>query len=320
MRKNTNHHKLNSAPSVSPLKLIVSETENETELLSFLLLKIKNKSRNNIKTFLSYGCVSVNNRIIKQFNTLLFTGDTVLVSTKPVKNEDNLLELPFKIIYEDDNIIAIDKPHGLLSIATDKEKENTAYHYLTEYVKTKNPDNRIYVIHRLDRDTSGVMIVAKTEAAKHSFQDNWEDIAVSRGYTAVIEGVPEEKSGVVHSWLLETKTHLVYSSDSKGDGLEAITEYDVTSSNEEFSLVELRIRTGRKNQIRVHMKDLGTPVTGDKKYGAQKNPLRRLALHAGLLEIKSPYTGEIMRFSVKTPNGFFNCTSKTQSKNSAFKR
>lgn len=294
--------------------IIVDEQNNGVELLAFLLDRIKNKSRNNIKSLLGFRAVSVDGKVVTRFNERLKTGQTVSVSAAP-KNDNqykNTFELPFPILHEDDSIIAIDKPCGLLSIATDKEKEVTAYRFLTEYVKQKNPNNRIYIVHRLDRDTSGILVFAKNEDTKHILQDNWEKIAVTRGYIAVLEGTPKPTSGTVHSWLKETQTHVMYSSGVKGNGQEAITDYRVIRSSNGFSLVELRLKTGRKNQIRVHMSDIGTPVTGDKKYGALKSPIKRLALHANLLEIKHPISGEIMRFASNAPRSFYRCTSSKQ--------
>lgn len=186
----------------------------------------------------------------------------------------------------------------------DQEKTDTAYHALTEYMRAKKPAGRIFIIHRLDRDTSGVVIFAKTEVAKRAFQEDWETLVKRRGYLAVVEGVPEETSGTVHSWLRETTTHLVYSSAYAGGGKEAVTNYAVRRAGEGYSLLDISIDTGRKNQIRVHMQDLGHPVAGDKKYGATSNPLKRLGLHANELILDNPMTGETVTFSAKAPKAF----------------
>ncbi|MEG2957984.1 MAG: RNA pseudouridine synthase, partial [Christensenellaceae bacterium] len=191
-----------------------------------------------------------------------------------------------------------------LSIATDKETDRTAYHMLMEYVRLDDTKNRIFVVHRLDRETSGVLVVAKNEQIKRLLQDNWSEIVVSRGYVALAEGKLEAKSGTIKSWLLETKTHMMYSSYTKGDGLEAITDYKVVQENDNYSLLDIRLQTGRKNQIRVHMHDINHSIAGDKKYGAMSNPMKRLCLHAYLLEIKHPVTGEIMHFETEIPSAF----------------
>lgn len=231
-----------------------------------------------------------------------FIGQTVVVSLKadrsPAKNP--LLS----IIYEDDEIIAINKPAGLLSIATDKETELTAYHILMDYEREKNIKNRVYIVHRLDRDTSGVLIIAKNEKMKLLLQDNWGDIVKERGYVAVVEGKLKEKSGTLKSWLKETKTHLIYSSNKPGDGLEAITNYQVLSEGENYSLISVDLETGRKNQIRVQLQDIGHSIAGDKKYSAETNPLKRLCLHANKLAFVHPTTKELMTFETPVPKEF----------------
>lgn len=291
------------------LELKVSE---ECELMDFLLNQLTKKSRNNIKSLLSHKEVFVDRVPTSKFNTPLKKGQIVRVSLP--KQGIDAQRNPLNIIYEDDQIIAIDKPAGLLSIATDKEQETTAYHLLMEYVRRENPTNRIFVVHRLDRDTSGVLVVAKNEAIKFELQNNWNDIVISRGYTAVVEGEMPLGKGRLHSWLLETKTHLIYSSQTKGDGLEAITCYDVIKNNEQNSLLDIRLETGRKNQIRVQLHDIGFPIVGDKKYGGQTNPLRRLCLHAHLLEIKYPVTGETLHLEAKIPGKFLGLVDKNKFK------
>lgn len=211
------------------------------------------------------------------------------------------------IIYENNEIIVINKPAGLLSIASESEKLRTAYRELTEYVRAGgNPRARVFIVHRLDRDTSGVLLFAKNEKIKRALQENWNKIVINRGYTAVVEGKLKAPEGTIRTFLFETKTRLMYSgrSNGAGDGLEAITKYKVIAEAPAFSLLDIRLLTGRKNQIRVHMLELGNPVTGDKKYGATQNPLGRLGLHAHLLEFTHPITTEIMKFSAPVPREF----------------
>jgi 23S rRNA pseudouridine1911/1915/1917 synthase len=271
-------------------------------LLDFLLTAMKGKSRNSVKTILASKAVLVNGRAVTQFDYQLKAGQTVRVipQTQLLQKEQKLL----KIIYEDDELIAINKPAGLLSIATDKEKEHTAYHLLTDYVRIANPKARIFAVHRLDRETSGVLLAAKDERLKHALQDSWDELVAYRGYTAVVEGSLTEKSGRIRSWLKETKTHLMYSSGRSGDGQEAITNYEVLNESDQYSLLDIRLETGRKNQIRVHMKELGHSVVGDKKYGAATDPLKRLALHAYKLEITHPFSGGLLRFETEIPQKF----------------
>lgn len=272
--------------------------EQKDTLLNFLLSHIKGMSRNNIKNLLSKKQVLVDGKIVTKFDFPVHSGQNISVA--PVKQK-TLPSLPFDIIYEDNEIIVIDKPAGLLSIATEKEKLHTAYHIVNDYVKQKNKHGRIFIVHRLDKDTSGVLLFAKTDEAKRLFQDNWEDISKLRRYLAIVEGKPPKESDTIISTLLETETHLVYS--GRG-GKKAITHYTVLKSSNEFSLLDVKIDTGRKNQIRVHMKDIGTPVTGDKKYGALKNPVKRLCLHACELVLTHPKTKKEMSFKAKTPKDF----------------
>jgi 23S rRNA pseudouridine1911/1915/1917 synthase len=276
--------------------------EEPAELLDFLLKSLTGKSRNNVKSLLTNKTVSVNGKTVTRHNHPLKKGQTVTIASP-----EHMLKKQFKqlkVIYEDDELIAIDKPAGLLSVATDKESEKTAYHYMTDYVRLGNPKNRIFVVHRLDRETSGVLIAAKNEKLKLALQDNWSELVTTRSYTAVVEGIPEKKSGQIKSWIKETKTLLSYSSGIPGDGLEAVTNYEVADVSKEYALIKVNIDSGRKNQIRVHMKDLGHPVAGDKKYGAATNPLGRLCLHADKLEFRHPFTDRLMVFESAVPQTF----------------
>ena len=178
-----------------------------------------------------------------------------------------------------------------------------------EYVGLTNKKNRIFVVHRIDRDTSGVLMFAKSSKVKNMFQDDWNNLVSVRGYVAVVEGTFNEKEGTYESWLLETSTHIVFSSDRKGDGKKSITHYRVLKESKKYSILEVRIDSGRKNQIRVHMRENGHPIVGDEKYQASSNPLGRLGLHANILEFVHPITKKTMRFEAKIPpifNKLFN--------------
>ncbi len=281
------------------LEFVVSES---CGLLDFLLLKLSNKSRNHVKSLLTHREVLVNGTVITQYDAVLHKGQKIQIKRSIIegKKQKSVLD----ILYEDSDIIVINKPAGLLSIASDKEKELTAYHLLTDYVRMKDPRNRIFAVHRLDRDTSGVLMVAKNEKMKLALQDNWADLVSERGYVAVVEGQLKEKCGRIQSWLKETRTFLVYSSPRAGDGLEAITDYQVLNETAEYSLLNINLETGRKNQIRVHMKDIGHNVVGDKKYGAKTDPLKRLGLHAYKLEFKHPFSDKVMCFETQFPQSF----------------
>ncbi len=279
--------------------LDVAEPE---ELMKFLIDKLPNKSRNNIKSLLTHRQVLVDEQVVTQYNYPLQVGQKVIIDWVLVRDEKPGRGL--RIIYEDKDIIIIDKPAGLLSIASDKEKQRTAYRQLTDYVRLNDVENRIFIVHRLDRETSGVMLFAKNEDIKRSLQDNWKETVVDRAYIAVVEGKIEKKEGKIKSWLQETKTRLVYSGSSPEDGQEAVTHYKVLEAGTRYSLLEIRLETGRKNQIRVHMKDIGHSIIGDKKYGAMTNPIGRLGLHAHILSFYHPVSGKLMRFETEVPKKF----------------
>lgn len=272
------------------------------ELMPFLIASLPHRSRNNIKSLLARGQVSISGQIVKQFNHPLEPGQEVVIDASPVWGKE--VGPGLKVLFEDQYLLVVDKPAGLLTIASDTEKERTAYHQLMDYVREKNPAHRIFIVHRLDRDTSGVMVFAKQEEVKRQFQDSWKELMTERSYIAVVEGSMAGEGDTVHSWLLETKTKHMYSGTTPGDGLEAITHYRVLQSSPQFSLLAIHLETGRKNQIRVHMYDIGHPIVGDKKYGARDNPLRRLALHARVLAFRHPISGETMRFETEIPKSF----------------
>jgi 23S rRNA pseudouridine1911/1915/1917 synthase len=272
------------------------------ELLLFLLDKLSPQGRNSIKSLLAHGQVSVDDRVEKLYNHPLRPGQVVAVRKDRATVVPVLVGL--KILYEDDDLIVVNKDAGLLSIATPQETELTAYRQLTAHVRLDNPSNRIFVLHRLDRDTSGVMMFAKSEKIQQKMQDNWKDIVKERMYVALVEGLVKKTQGTVTSWLKETSTLKMYSSFTPGDGQHAITHYKVLQANRNYSLLEVHLETGRKNQIRVHMQDLGHPIASDKKYGSRTKPFARLGLHARLLAFEHPTTGKLMRFETDIPKPF----------------
>ena len=206
------------------------------------------------------------------------------------------------IIYEDKEIIVVNKPTHLLTIGTEDEKFNTLYYKVSEYVKKKHKSNKIFIVHRLDKDTSGIVLFAKTQEIKDALQDDWNNLCKNREYTAVVEG-KVEKSGRVEQYLKETKTLLTYVSKDK-DGKLAITNYEPIKTSKAYSVVKINIETGRKNQIRVAMNSINHPIVGDKKYGSTKNPVRRVCLHASLLEVKHPFKNYTFKFEAKLPKEF----------------
>ena len=269
-------------------------------LLDFLFEVLKGQSRNSVKSILTSKRVSIDGAPITQFDFKLFPGDTVIISKEPIRRKTRS-NLP--IIYEDDEIIVINKPSGLLSIASDKEKSSTAYRMLSDYVQQKDKHNRIFVVHRLDEDTSGVLMVAKNPDIQKALQDNWNDIVSKRGYYAIVEGQMENKQGTIKSYLKKNAQNLMYSSKDKTGQL-SITHYKVMKETDKYSLLDVNIDTGRKNQIRVHLGDLGHNVIGDDKYGNPSNPLKRLGLHAYCLELTHPITKKKMKFTAPMPKEF----------------
>ena len=270
-------------------KYIVKENEI---LIEFLKKMFSNLSKNSVKSLLHNEKVFVNGNMNTKYNYELNVGDTVEIREKVAKNID--------IIYEDKDIIVINKPSGLLTVATEKEKNKTAYHLVMEYLKKKNKNNRIFIIHRLDKDTSGIIMFAKNERAKHLYQDNWNDIVKKRCYYAVIDGKMENKEGTIKSYLKENG-NMVYSVKDRSGKL-AITEYKVLKERKNISLLDINLKTGRKNQIRVHMKENKTPILGDLKYGEKSKLINRLALHAYKLELINPVTKKLLIFEASMPN------------------
>ena len=277
------------------------EIQEENTLMPFLLQALHDQSRTTVKSLLAHKLVQVNNRITTQFDTPLKPGDTVTVGM-------NKTAAPFhhpmlNILHEDEDLIVVEKASGLLSMGTERDKTNTAYHILNTYVKSKNPRGHVLILHRLDKETSGIMMFAKNLKTQETLQKNWNDMILERNYVAVVEGCPQPEQGQVKSYISENSALIVHSASAR-DGKLAITNYTTLKSNRQFSLVELSLETGRKNQIRVHMQEIGHPVTGDKKYGATKNPLHRLALHAFKLHFIHPVTGKKMKFETHIPAKF----------------
>ncbi len=208
------------------------------------------------------------------------------------------------IIYEDKKILVVNKPSGILTISTPKEKEKTLFHEVSAYVKKSNPKAKIFIIHRLDKETSGIVMFAKDKSIKYKYQNNWDKLVIKRKYTAVVSGTLSKKTGTIKSYLKQSKTLMVYSTCDNKNGKLAITNYEVIKENSKYSMLNVEILTGRKNQIRVHMSDINHPILGDKKYGNKKDGFNRLMLHALTLEIINPITNKKMEFTSKTPRVF----------------
>lgn len=280
-------------------------SEETVKLMEFMSVVVPEAKRSQLKVWLKYNQVMINGVITHQFDAPVEPGQWVEIN----------LSRPFVVfshprinmVYEDNDIIVINKGYGLLSMGTEtaKKKEDTAYAALKKYVKEKHPMNKIFIVHRLDRDTSGLMMFAKTIEAKEAMQHNWNNMVISRKYIAVVEGVVQQDEGVIKSYLGETSQYEVYSTQNEKDGQLAITHFKVLNRGSGYSLVEFSLDTGRKNQIRVHAaKELGHPIVGDRKYGAKASPIHRLALHARTLRFAHPVTRRDMNFELPIPSRF----------------
>lgn len=234
------------------------------KLLEFLLSSMPQRKRTTVKEFLKHNQIAINGIPVTKFDAELNPGDKVEVN---LSREFRVFShRRVKIAYEDDDIIVIEKGYGLLSMGTDKVKDGTAYSILRDYVKWRDPRNKLFIVHRLDRDTSGLMMFAKNEQAKDTMQHNWNNMVLNRKYIAVVEGYVEQDSGIVKSYLVENSQMEVYSSQEPVEGGEwAVTRYKVLKRGNGHTMLEVELDTGRKNQIRVHMKDLGHPIAGDRK-------------------------------------------------------
>ncbi len=298
MRKNTirpPHQKKEEAKS---RKSIVKE--NNT-LLPYLLEWLNRQSKTSVKGLLSRGQVWVNGTPSTHFNTPLSPGDEVSISYKKVPVPFNHPQL--KIVWEDDELIVVDKKEGLLSVSDSPSQERTAYFLLSQHVKKTDPRNKIFILHRLDKGTSGLMMFARNRNIQEYLRANWHKMITRRSYVAVIEGVPEKNEDTVVTYLAENSRMKVYCTDPQ-HGKQAVSHYRVLKSNATCSLIELELETGRKNQIRAQMEYIGHPVAGDPKYGAQTDPAGRLMLHARRLFFIHPATGEEMRFETPVPKQF----------------
>ena len=283
---------------------MILNPDKECQLLDFLFEAMPDKSRTTVKSYLTKRRVQVNDLTTTQYNFPLRKGDRVTIGSGRVAPAPKSQQL--RIVYEDADIIVIDKRNGLLSIGTDKEQKRTAYYILSDYVKEQHPDNKIFVVHRLDRETSGLMMFAKSEKVQEQMQRGWHKLVLDRRYVAVIEGALPHAEGVIDAPLTQDRNHKMWVT-RPGEGEDATTYYTTLRRGKEYSLVDLRLVTGKKNQIRAHLEWKGTPIAGDKKYHAKSNPAGRVCLHAYKLSITHPTTGQELHFDTRIPKLFEEC-------------
>ncbi len=293
--KNNNNYRETQKPTTYSVK-------SDCTVQEFFERQMQGKSKTSQRQLLSKGAVRIGDRVLRHLDDLILAGSTVTIAPKP--EPQFVMPQGLRIVYEDDWIIVVHKDSGLLTIATETEKEHTAFAYLSAYLKFYKRTDKIFIVHRIDRMTSGLLIFAKNENVQRILRSNWDQMVLSRQYVAVVEGRMEYTEGTVSTWLDEDPaTTRVYVS-RPGVGKRAVTHYRLIDEVPGLSLLELELETGRKNQIRVHMRHIGHTLAGDKKYGSKIDPIGRLCLHARQIEFEHPMTGRILNFETPIPSEF----------------
>ncbi|MBR0046216.1 MAG: RluA family pseudouridine synthase [Bacteroidaceae bacterium] len=282
------------------------------ELLQFLLTTIAGISRTKAKEYLSQRMVYVNNQIVTQFNHPLQKGQIVQVSQN--RHKRTVASDKIRVVYEDAFLLVIEKKEGVLTNSMEGSRQESAKTILDDYVKHQNKTFAVHTVHRLDKGTSGLLIFAKRRDIQRIFMDNWHDLVLDRRYVAVVQGNVQQDTGTVESWLTEGNRCVTQSSPVDNGGKYAVTHYKTLQRKNGYSLIELKLETGRKNQIRVHMQDIGHPIVGDFKYGyknpdaeqnaAHTSPAKRICLHAFTIAFRHPITGEFLKFETPYPSAF----------------
>ena len=267
----------------------------EAKLIDYLLENTE-YSRNKIKSLLKYHSISIAGIRQVKHDTIVKPHQVISISSEKKITKIGKID----IVYEDENYLVVNKPSGMLTISTEKESNRTLYHFVREYIKEQDKRNKIFIVHRLDRETSGLVLFAKSEDLKRKLQENWEKVALTRKYVAVVSGILEKKEDQLVNYLKEnTQNRVFISKDTSGK--QAITNYKVIRENRN-SLLEIEIETGRKNQIRVQLAEISHPIIGDNKYGTIKE--KRMYLHATKLEMRDPITGKSLTFEIDSPRNF----------------
>ncbi len=281
----------------------VNDSGAEMPLMEFISARRPDSKRGDIKKWLRFGHLAVDGHVTNAFNAPVGCGAEVTLNLSrpfPVFRHPRI-----EIVYEDDHVLVINKGYGILSVRTPVHKnEESAFDIMRDYVKKVDPRQRLYVVHRLDRDTSGLMMFAKSEEAQNVLRHNWNNMILERLYVAVLEGDLEQDKGFVKSRLTENSRFVVYSTENPEEGRVAVTHYEVKARGNGYTLATFSLDTGRKNQIRVHASEMGHPIAGDRKYGAHTSPIHRLALHAMTLRFAHPVTHRDMNFQTPVPPKF----------------
>jgi 23S rRNA pseudouridine1911/1915/1917 synthase len=279
------------------MKIVVEEP---CVLMDLLLEKIQTHSKTKIRNLIKYGNVTIDDVAAQRVDLDMQTGQVVEIH-HPKRTPDRAL--PFHILFEDQYLLVVEKPIGVLSMSKYEDKSDTFLYAVNQSLRHRPPNQRrAYLVHRLDREASGIMVFAFSPEIKRTMQDNWDK--TEKLYYALVEGRPPQKEGVIQSWLREDRIFKVYSCPEGPDAKYAVTHYRAIEEYSKFTLLEVRLETGRKNQIRVHLSEMGCPIVGDKKYGAKGNPIQRLGLHAFSFAFDHPVTGERMKLQISKPRSF----------------
>ncbi len=307
--KTRKHRENKNKGKIDPNKTKTFVVHHETTLLDFLCEKIPAQSRHNVQRIIANHQVAVGGSPVSLFSFHLYPEDEVTLSWTRIQKRQRK-NLP--IIFENENLIVINKPSGLLSVASDREKGRTAYRIVQEYINQTDRNARIFIVHRLDEDTSGVLMFAKNYATKELLQKNWQDIIKDRAYYAIVEGEDISDEGHLKDYLaMSDVTQLMYVTKDRVHGKLCITNYKKIASKNGMSLLDVHIDSGRKNQIRVQLGNIGHHVIGDDKYGEPINPIKRLGLHAYELVFTDPLTGKVFDFKAPIPDEFKKLFFKT---------
>lgn len=303
MAQRTLAHKPGARPNPTRPDVIISHTvDKPSKLMDYLMEAFAPVRRTTVKAWMKYGQVKAGSTIVTAFDTTLNAGDTVSVNTtRPWQTLDHPR---LKIVYEDEHIIVVNKGYGLLSVASDNKKDTTAYSILRDYVKRVNAADKLFIVHRLDQHTSGLMMFAKTVQAKEAMQHNWNNMVIDRRYAAVVEGRVDPPQGTIDTYLAENTRHQMYVTEPCEQAKRAVTRYTTVRSRGAYTLLDVSLDTGRKNQIRAHMQHIGHPIAGDRRYGAKTSPAHRLCLHARTLRFIHPVTRTDMNFTLPLPVSF----------------
>lgn len=294
---------------MGPSRIFDYSPVEETTLLPFLLEVMAEKSRSDVKSMLAHNHVQVNGHTITQFDTPLQPTDVVSINfTRPFAV---IRDSRVHILYEDAYLIAVEKASGLLSVGRAGRNEQTAWRLLTDYMKQKDPRSTAHVCHRLDQYTSGILVFAKDYRVQHMLRDNWDNLIRERCYYAVVEGTPEAEHDELRHYLIEDdsmRVRVVHGDKIPDEAKLAVTRYAVVQSNGHHALLDVNIFTGRKNQIRAQLSEIGHPVAGDRKYDAVSNPASRLMLHNYRLSLVHPMTNQLLSFNLPVPKAFYSLT------------